>query len=82
VAGIIFFLLYRIFFNSLLSTGTVVGGLFMVLSLFWFIVPFVTGKDMSLPRFPDTVFQKGVDDLARIFLFMLGLFMFFVSLQA
>jgi len=82
VAGVVLFLIYRFLFNSLLSTGAVVGGLFLTLSLFWFIAPFFTGKDMCLPRFSNTKFKKGNDDLMRLFLFLLGLGMFFVSLTA
>ncbi|MEX2962188.1 hypothetical protein [Microbulbifer sp. TYP-18] len=82
IAGVLCFLIYRFLFNSLLSTGAVVGVLFLVLSMFWFIVPFLSGKDIFLPRFSNTKFKKGADDSVRIFLFLLGLGMFYVSLEA
>ncbi len=82
IAGIVLFIVFRVLSGNLLSEGAVVGGFLYILGFHWFIVPFVVGKDMPLPRFLNTVFVKGTDDYARYLLFTVGLFLCFAALVA
>ena len=50
-------------------------------SVFWFIVPYLLGKDIQLPSYTD-VLKKGENDKARFIFFFLGVCGFIVSLLA
>lgn len=77
--AIIIFLLWRYFSNNLIGVSTVLGSVFLLASLFWFLVPFLRGKDIYVPGYAHK-FIKGKDDSVRVFFLLLGMFMFFSSL--
>lgn len=53
--------------------------LFYLTSVFWFIAPYVMGKDIQVPSYTD-VLKKGKNDRARFICFLVGICGFIVSL--
>ncbi len=63
-----------------MTEGAVLACIFLVLSTFFFITPFLSGKNMITLGTPTTPLVKGEDDLMRILQFALGLCMSLGSL--
>lgn len=80
--GTMIFLVFRFLTDNLQPESFVVGLLFCVLSLWWFLVPVVAGKDISVPSFPNIKLKKGEADYARYLFFSLGVFGYVVALFA
>lgn len=78
--GSTIFLIVRAWTQKVALDSLVMGAVMAFLSMWWFIVPFVAGKDIRLPRFSNTILRKGEADLARVCFFALGVGMFCVSL--
>ncbi|MBR9867352.1 MAG: hypothetical protein GYB20_13040 [Oceanospirillales bacterium] len=81
ISGLSVFIISRLFKQEFLGEGFLFGLIFLVLGFWWFVVPFATGKEISLPSYADTDFIKGKDDLMRWAFLLLGIFMFVVSLS-
>lgn len=80
IVGVLIFIAYRLFNSSLATEGTVLGGMMLAISIFWYIVPFLLGRNMTTLGSATIVFIKGEDNLARLISFLIGIAVFIVSL--
>jgi len=73
------FLLEKLLFEKFDPTQLIIAFLFYLTSVFWFIAPYVLGRDIQVPSYTD-VLKKGENDKARFVCFLVGIFGFVVSL--
>lgn len=74
-------LAFRLLSVSLVSEATLIALMLYGLGFYFWVIPFILGKEMSLISYPDT-FKKGTNDVARLVLFLVGLFGYIVALMA
>lgn len=75
------FLLARLLSGEYDQSQLIVAFAIHFTSVFWFIAPYLLGKDIKLPSYTD-VLKKGENDKARFVFFFLGGCGFIVSLLA
>jgi len=75
------FVLYRLANGALFTEGTIIGLILYGMSCYFWVIPFIVGKDMELLSYSDT-FKKGEADSIRYLLFIAGLAAYYVSLVA
>jgi len=74
--GVVIFAVSRIFIGFGSFDELLIAVLFFILSMHWFLIPFVLRRDFSPPRFRTIVLKRGKDDILRIVFFVLGLLLF------
>ncbi len=61
--------------------GTIIGGVICGFCLGGYINPYLFGREISLPSFPDTKFVKGKDDFIRMVWFLISISLFYSGMK-
>lgn len=81
VLSFLVFVLYRMANGTLITEGTIIGLILYGMSCYFWVIPFIVGKDMELLSYSDS-FKKGENDSIRYLLFFAGLAAYCVSVVA
>ncbi len=72
---ILIFVLSKVLFEQYEPSYLIVASALNISSIFWFIVPYLLGKDMELPSSVG-VLKKGENNIARLLFFILGVIVY------
>lgn len=72
-------LIFRSVSGSLISEATLMALILHAVGFYFWVIPFFLGKEMALISYSDT-FEKGTNDIARLLLFLAGIFGYIVAL--